>query len=184
VTGLALILILGAMILVLGVRLLVQWGEKHRTPTVSVDDYSRACASLDCVSAEMAAIKRIFASEDLDFISRVGTSEVERFFLKERKALAIHWLRTIQKRMASLMDLHVRLASYAYEGDRGLQLRLGADYLCFIFVSHLLLILLWLRGPFETVEIVGYMLRVSESLSSVFALRLEQTGRDLKNQLA
>jgi hypothetical protein len=172
------------MILVLGARLLVQWGEKHHAPDLSIDDYSRACASLDCVFAETAAVKRIFSNEDLDFILRTGTNEVERFFLKERKMLAIHWLRTIQRRMASLMDLHVRLASYAYEGDRGLQLKLGADYLCFILVSHLLLILLWLRGPFETVEIVRYTLRVSESLSSVFALRLEQTGRDLKNQLA
>ena len=183
-TGLIPILILGTMILVLGIRLLLQWGEKHHAPTVSLEDYSRACASLDCVFAEMAAIRRIFSKEDFDFILRVGTSEVERLFLKERKTLAIHWLRTMQKRMASLMDVHVRLASYAYEGDRGLQLKLGADYLCFLLVSYLLLILLGLRGPFQIIEIAGYTLRVSESLSSIFAFRLEQTGRGLKNQLA
>jgi hypothetical protein len=48
-------------------------------------------------------------------------------------------------------------------------------YFSFVFATNLLLMLLWLRGPFEAVSIVGYTLRVSESLSSSFSLRLEET---------
>jgi hypothetical protein len=177
VIGLTPILTLGITVLAFGVRLLVQWTRRRHAPVVSIEDYSRACLELDSVLKEMAAMRRIFANDDLEFVLQSGTEEVQRFFLEERKILAIQWLRTIQRQMAGLMELHLKLASLAHAPNPKFEFKLSTDYVCFIFVSNLLLFLLWLRGPFETVLIVGYTLRVSESLSSVFALRLKQTDR-------
>ncbi len=86
------ILVLGILILVLTGRLVLQWGRKNPAPTVTIEDYAQARAALDSVFVETAAIKRIFADEDKEFVSHTGTPDVQRFFLKERKGLAIQWV--------------------------------------------------------------------------------------------
>ena len=167
------ILLLGILILVFGGRLLVQWSRTNRARPVTIEDYSNARALLDSVFAETAAIKRIFASEDMEFISHVGTSDVQRFFLKERKTLAIQWVRMTQKQVAHLMDLHLKLASYTYEPSPKFEFKLTINYLRFILASNVLLVFLCLRGPFEAFRIVAYTLRVAEYFCSTFSLRLE-----------
>jgi hypothetical protein len=162
------------LVLVLAGRLVVQALTKSGPQPATIEDYSCARAALDSAFVETAAMKRIFASEDLEFMLREGTRDAQRFFLKERKGLAIQWLRTTQKQVAELMDLHLRLASYTYEPSPRFELKLTVEHLWFILVSNLVLFLLWLRGPFEAATIVGYTLRISESLSSVFSLRLEE----------
>lgn len=168
------ILLLGILILVFGGRLLVQWSRTNRARPVTIEDYSNARALLDSVFAETAAIRRIFANEDMEFISQAGTDDVQRFFLKERKTLAIQWVRMTQKQVAHLMDLHLKLASYTYEPSPRSETKLTVNYLCFILASNGLLILLWLFGPFEAVRIVAYTVRVSEYFCSEFSLRLEK----------
>ncbi len=168
------ILVLGILILVLTGRLVLQWGRKNPAPTVTIEDYAQARAALDSVFVETAAIKRIFADEDKEFVSHTGTPDVQRFFLKERKGLAIQWVRMTQKQVAHLMHLHLKLASCTYEPNPRSEVRLTVNYLCFILASNGLLILLWLFGPFEAVRIVAYTVRVAEYFCSVFSLRLEK----------
>src|SRR5262245_24570078 len=105
------ILLLGMLVLIAGGRLLVQWVKNRSTSVISIDDYSSARAALDSVIAESSAIKRIFANEDMEFISESGAPAVRRFFLKDRKRLALQWLRMTQKRVSHLMDLHIKLAA-------------------------------------------------------------------------
>ena len=168
------IVLLGALILIFSGRLLVQGSRRSHTQVVTIEDYSQARAALDSVFAETAAIKRIFANEDMEFISMAGTGDVQRFFLKERKVLAIQWLRMTQKQVAHLMDLHLKLASYTYEPSPRSEVKLTVNYMCFIFASNGLLILLWLFGPFEAVRIVAYIVRAAEYFCSEFSLRLEK----------
>jgi len=167
---LILILILGASILVFGVRLVHQ--SRGKKP-VTIEDYSAAKAELDTVFVEAAAIRRIFAAEDMEFISKTGPTSVQLLLREERKALALFWLRQTQKQLAHLMDVHLRLASYTYQPSPKLELKLAGRYLSFLVISNFVLLLVWLRGPFETVRIVGYTLRMAGSFCTVFSLRLE-----------
>lgn len=173
-TGLIPILLLGALILILGGRLLVQWAKKGSASVITIDDYSAARATLDSVFVETAVIKRIFASEDMEFISDSGTPDVQRFFLEERKRLAIQWLRMTQSQVNRLMDLHLKLAAYTSEPSPRFEFRLIINFLWFILASNGLLALFWLRGPFEAVRVVGYTLCVSEYFWQVFRLRIEK----------
>ncbi len=173
-TALIPILLLGTLILVFAVRLLVQWARKTHTRPVTIEDYSCARAALDSVFVETMAIKRIFATDDMDFISRTGTPKVQHFFLKERKALAVQWLQRTQKQVAQLMDLHLKLASYTYDANPRFEFKLALNYLCFILASNVLLAFLWVRGPFQSVRIASYTLRAAEYFCSVFSLRLEK----------
>jgi hypothetical protein len=175
VSGLIPIVLLGTLILIFSGRLLAQWSRQSHTRDVTIEDYSQARAALDSVFAETAAIKRIFASEDMEFISQAGTSDVQRFFLKERKRLSIQWVRLTQKQVAHLMDLHLKLASYTYEPSPKSEGKLTVNYLCFILASNGALVLLWLFGPFKAVRIVAYTVRAAEYFCSEFSLRLERT---------
>lgn len=172
--GLIPIVLLGALILIFSGRLLVNSSRQSRPRIVTIEDYSQARAALDSVFEETAAIKRIFAKEDLEFISEAATEEVQRFFLKERKGLAIHWVRMTQKQVAHLMDLHLKLASYTNEPSPRYEVKLTANYLCFVLASNCLLILLSLFGPFEAARVVAYTVRAAEYFCSVCSLRLEK----------
>jgi hypothetical protein len=173
-SGLIPIVLLGTLILVFSGRLLVQWRRQSHARKVTIEDYSQARSALDSVFAETSVIKRIFANEDMEFISQAGTDDVQRFFLKERKRLAIQWVRMTKKQVAQLMDLHLRLASYTYEPSPKSEIKFTVNHLCFILASNGLLILLWLFGPFKAVRIVAYTVRVAEYFCTVFSLRLEK----------
>lgn len=173
-SGLIPIVLLGILIIIFSGRLLVQSRTQSHARPVTMEEYSQARAALDSVFVETDAIKRIFAKEDMEFISRVATGDVQRFFLKERKGLAMRWARMTQKRVRHLMDLHLKLASYTNEPSPGSEFKLAAKYLCFILASNGLLILLWLFGPFKAVRIVAYTVRGTEHFCFVFSLRLEK----------
>jgi hypothetical protein len=167
--------LLGASILVLCGRLLLQWSKNRHAKPVTIEDFSRARAVLDSMSLEATATQRIFATDDMQFIARTGTPEVQHFLVKERRSLAIRWLRLTQKQVGQLMDVHLKLASYTFEPVPAFEFRLTANYLCFVIASNALLILVWLRGPFKAVRIVRYTLGVAQHFRSVFNTRLEKT---------
>lgn len=174
-TGLIPILFLGVLILIFAGRLLAQQTHRNKEQAVTIEDYSQARAALDSALDETAAIKRIFADEDMEFITRIGTRDVQRFFLKERRDLAIQWLRMTRKQVARLMDLHLKLAGYTYEPSPSFEFKLVASYWWFVMSCDALLILFWLRGPFEAVRIIRYTLAMAENFSSSFSIRLERT---------
>ena len=167
-------LLLSTLVFIFAGRVVWQYLAQSQSPVVTMEDYSEARAALDSLLAETAVIKRIIATEDLEFVRRNGKS-VEDFFLKERKDLAIQWLRMTQKRVTQLMDLHRRLASYTYAPSPRFEFGLAVNYRCFVLASNALLILLWWRGPFEAARILGYTLGAAEHFCSVFDLRLEGT---------
>jgi len=173
-SGLVSIVLLGTLILIFSGRLLVQWSRRSHAQVVTIEDYSQAREALDSVFVETAAIKRIFANEDMEFISQAGTGDVQRFFLKERKRLAIQWVRMTQKQVAHLMDLHLKLASYTYEPSPRSEGRLTVNHVCFILASNGVSVFLWLFGPFKAVRIVAYTVRAAEYFCSEFRLRLEK----------
>jgi hypothetical protein len=126
------------------------------------------------VFCETVAIKRILSSEDNEFISRSGAKEVQRLFLKERKKLALQWLQMTQRQLTHLMDLHLRLAGYTYDPHPTFELKLSAKYLNLIVVSHIVLVLLWVGGPFTATHTIAYTIRVAENFCTIFSLRLER----------
>jgi hypothetical protein len=168
------IVLVGTLILFLGLRLVLQSpGTQRQAEAVSIEELVKARDALDTAFVESAAIRRIFSSEDLDFIVQSGTHKVRRHFLKERKALAIHWLRKTQKQVAQLMDVHLRLAAYTAEPSPRFELQLTARYVAFFVASYILLLLLWLRGPFKAGRIVDYTVGVAGYFCTVFSIRLK-----------
>jgi hypothetical protein len=169
------IVLLGLSILALSVQLLVQQSRNRQPLLVTIEDYTTARAVLDSIFVETMATQRIFAKDDLDFVARTGSLEAHQVFLKERQALAARWLRVTQKQVAQLMNLHLKLAGYTNNPSPRFEFSLALKYAGFVAVSNVLLIFLWLRGPFNTVRIVAYTLGVAQDCCSAFSARLENT---------
>jgi hypothetical protein len=176
-TELFAIVILGSLILIFGIRLVLQSrSTSAQFPYVTLEEFASAREALDTAFVEAAAIERIFSIEDMEFISHSSSAKARRLFLEERKDLAIQWLRKTQKQVAQLMDLHLRLAGHTHEPSPRFELRLAVKYLAFLVVSYLLLFLLWLRGPFKPRRAVAYASRVAGYFCTVFSLRLESVN--------
>ena len=122
---------------------------------------------------ETVVIRRIFGADDLEFILRNGSSSVRKFFLEERKRLALDWVRTTQKQVRYLMDFHVKLARCAPKLSSPFEFKLAANYLCFVAVSNSLLVLLRLWGPFGVQRGISYAARAAEYFCSVFKGQFE-----------
>ena len=168
--------VLGTLIVVLAVRLFVQSGETRQRPTVTVDDYANAREALNSVFLETALINRIFSVEDAEFVARAATADVACSFSNERKRLALQWFRKIRKEVARLMDLHLRLAGYTYDPSPMFELRLTAKYLSFMLASNIVLLLLWLLGPFKGTRCISYAIHTAGSFCTTFSLRLDQVN--------
>jgi hypothetical protein len=165
------IIVLGLLILILCFRLVRQSANTAKQP-VTADEFEKARGDLDAIFVETAAIQRVFSAEDAEFISHTGSVELQHLFLKERKAIAMRWLRKTQKQVAVLMGLHLRLAGYTRESKPAFELKLALKYVLFSILSNLVLLLLWLRGPFRTSRVITYMVRFAGSFCTIFSLRL------------
>ena len=165
------ILFAGITVLVLCLRLIVQM--LHNDPRiVSVDDFGKARQSLASMLIKTPTVKRILSDEDLNFVSRSGSDELRRLFLRERKSLAVHWLRTIQKQVGYLMDIHLRLAAIATPTP-GSELRLTLQYALFMGITSCLIAVFWLFGPFNARRTLAYLLGFVEGFLPTFKDRLE-----------
>jgi hypothetical protein len=175
--GLLPVVLVGTLILLLGLRLLLQSSSTQRQDhSVSMEELTKAREALDTVFVESAAIRRIFSPEDMEFVAHSGPHRAQHLFLKERKALAIQWLRKTQKEVALLMDIHLRLAGYTLEPSPKFELQLTARYFAFRIVSYLLLLLLWWRGPFKAKRIVDYTVGVAGHFCTIFSVRLNSVN--------
>jgi hypothetical protein len=165
------IVVLGILILVLCFQLVRQSANSAKQP-VTADEFDNAREALDAIFVETATIQRVFSAEDAEFIAHSGSLHLQHLFLKERKALAIQWFRKTQKQVAHLMGLHLRLAGYTRESNTAFELKLASKYLLFLFLSNLVLLLLWLRGPFRTGRVIAYTVGFAGSFCTIFSLRL------------
>lgn len=173
------ILLLGALILLFGVRLLLQAWSRRDKLGVTVDDFSQAREALDVLFVEAAAVERIFSIEDAEFVAHTASRDTRNLFFRDRKRLALQWLQRIQKEVAELMDLHLRLAGYTYDTSPRFEFKLASRYLIFLMVSNFVVLLLSLFGPFNARRLITYTIRAAENLCTAFSLRLDRINPSL-----
>ena len=170
------ILLLGVLILVLLLWLLWRTRGEENDRHVSIEQYSHAQETVNSVITGFCVVRRMFAPEDMEFISRQPAQELTGAFLKERKELAISSIRQTRQQIAVLVSLHFKLASYTYEPSPKFEFTLFANYLWFIVVCHFLIFSIRLRGPFEVGKMVDQTLAAAEQFCHAVSDRLEKTN--------
>lgn len=164
---------------VVALVLLLHWSRQSAHQGVTIEEFSQAQEALDSLIGEFSLARRIFEPKDMKFISRQPCQEARRMFLRERKTLAISWLRNIRRQLTHLKDLHLKLASYTNRPSPKFDLKFLTAYLIFAVACDSLVVLVWIRGPFQLVTIVGYTLSAVNELCTVVSLRLEDINAAL-----
>lgn len=92
-------------------------------------------------------LDRIFGPEDADFIRNQTSEEVQRLFIKERKALAFLWLSEIRNFTTAAMHFHVAGAGKSDNLQSMQELRLAIDYAIIQAKCGFIAVVLSLYGP-------------------------------------
>lgn len=102
-------------------------------------------------------VERLFGSDDWNFVRAQGSEQLSRLFLRERRELALSWMRGVRERASGLMNSH-RLAARASSDLKPLdELRVAVYYLLFELLCRSLALAVWLRGP---VALAGLIERI------------------------
>jgi hypothetical protein len=99
---------------------------------------------------DRALLDRCLSAEDLAFISSLESPRLLRLFLRERRRLAIVWLRQTRREAQRLLELHVRSVRYAADLRPGAEAKLFLAAGLFLVVYTMMSgIVLW-YGPLRT----------------------------------
>ena len=79
-------------------------------------------------------VERIFAQDDLDFVTSEGFPEIRGIFLKDRRKVAILWIERVRDQIRLLRYLHLGSARFYARLDFKTELFLAGDF-ALLFVS-------------------------------------------------
>lgn len=99
-------------------------------------------------------VERIFAKEDLEFVSGT-TAEVKDLFLAERRKIALSWVAQMRAQILSLKKFHLGSARFHAGLKLRTELRLAAEFMALLSVCRALQFALYFRGPYAAPAMVG-----------------------------
>src|SRR5215469_3702823 len=149
---------------------------EHNEPC-EADELSHAVSG-EVFPKELA--NRLFGPEDWEFIAKQRSSRLQREFLRQRKGLALSWLRIVLANATKLIRVHIRAARKSSELEPLDELRVVAEYLVIQLLCLSLGLAIWLRGPVNLNRLVGYADNLLKRLYNVTA-RLLPDGLIIEN---
>jgi hypothetical protein len=109
-------------------------------------------------------VHRVFAREDLIFVSSVGSKRIRRRFLRERKRVALRWVAQVRKQVSSLKRFHSGRSRFYAQVDLRTEIELALSFASLLFVCRLLEAIFYIRGPFAAPRIVGAVIGVAGNI--------------------
>jgi hypothetical protein len=101
-------------------------------------------------------VRRIFSTEDWDFISQMGSPRLRRIYGEERRRVALHWVRQTSRDLTQVMRTHRLASRRSPDLDAGAEARLSLQYWELRCTCALLLLLLHLFGPHALARVAAY----------------------------
>lgn len=102
-------------------------------------------------------IERILDPRDLEFVSKESANETVKLLERERRTLAVAWLRQTRRQVGQLMSHHAVAVRHSRHLSPGLEIQLALHYAGFVVGYELTLALFYIRGPFEVRPAVNYV---------------------------
>jgi len=107
---------------------------------------------------------RIFGATDAEFVAKQGTRQLRRRFAKQRKDIALAWLRCARADAAALMRVHRAAVRTSRHLEPLVELRLAWTYWAYLIYCDFLAILVRLHGPVNLQRLANYADSRSEYL--------------------
>ena len=100
-------------------------------------------------------MERILAREDAAFVKQIGSQSVWRYFVTERRRLALGWLRRLFVAARTLRRRHVQSARQSSDARLGSELRLAIESATFVLMYGFVVGVMRTAGPFRGRGAVG-----------------------------
>ena len=98
---------------------------------------------------------RIFAREDLDYITSETPRCIHELFLEERKRIALSWVDQVRRQLLSLRQFHSGSARFYAQLNSRTEIRLAVEFVALQSACRALQFMLYLRGPYAAPRMVG-----------------------------
>jgi hypothetical protein len=153
--------LIGAVMLLVLFFLLMRASQRHQQNKES-NEVDRQDFNCDSLAAELST--RIFSREDSDFVSSETPVHVAHAFQRERRTLALAWLRGVRAEVSCLFRSHLKAARRNQDLRPAAELRLAVHFLAFQLTTGLLYTLIRTRGPRPAARLVLLSLDLSDKL--------------------
>lgn len=136
-----------------------------RKPGIRAEDGAEAVVSarqaLDSLQGNLLPpelVHRVFAREDLEFVSTVGSKKVREAFVRERRSVALRWVGQVRKQVLSLKDFHSGHSRFYAQLDLRTEFELALTFASLLLACRMLEAIFYIRGPFAAPKMVGRMI--------------------------
>ena len=134
-----------------------------------------------------ALFGRCLSDEDMVFVASLGSTAVSQLLVRERRRLALEWLRRARREAARLFGLHARAARHAPDLRPAAELKLMVQFGSFLLVYGILMGSVRLYGPVQAQSYLrsvrnlagvlgGLGSRIAESVRPVTLSRIRVRG--------
>ncbi len=113
-----------------------------------------------------ALADRIFSDTvDAEFVSKNFPPALQEMYRKERRSLALAWLKAVHHAGVQLYRVHVSVARGSSVLNPRVELQVACELLGLLVTCYTLYALVWLRGPHSLSRLVGRVLSLTTQLS-------------------
>jgi hypothetical protein len=99
-------------------------------------------------------VERIFGTQDLEYVTSLKSKDLQDLFLRERKWLALAWVRQVRTQILSLKEFHTRRSRMFAGMSRATELSVALDFAGIQMECRLLQLLVQWRGPYAAPRLV------------------------------
>jgi hypothetical protein len=97
---------------------------------------------------------RIFAKEDLDYVTSETPPCIHELFLEERKRIALSWAGQVRRQLLSLRQFHLGSARFYAQLNFRTEIKLAVEFAALQSACRALQVMLYLRGPYAAPRMV------------------------------
>jgi hypothetical protein len=120
--------------------------------------------SEDLEACPQEFISRIFEDEDLKFISRFESPQLQNFFRRERNTVALLWVQQTSATIRGIMRQHLETSRRSKDLKFGTEVAIFAQYAQLRFLCGILFVSIGLVGPQKLRAIALYAQELTEQL--------------------
>lgn len=112
-------------------------------------------------------VARIFSGDDLAFISRLNSPELERHFRRERDAVALLWVQQTSAAVQRIMRRHVELSRLSEDLEFAVEAKILIQYAQLRMICGVLFLLIGLAGPQRLSGMAVHTDKLTQRIGSV-----------------
>jgi hypothetical protein len=109
-------------------------------------------------------VSRIFDGQDLEFISGFESPQLQRFFRRERNAVALLWVRQTSAAIRGIMRQHLEASRQSKDLNFATEAKIFAQYAQLRFFCGILFVSIGLVGPQKLRGVALYAQQLTQQL--------------------